>query len=107
MFTRTFSALAGATMAAGMLALSTPLFAAETNQETAIVQVGDLNLASAAGMARFERRVGQAARRVCGEIPTLDLNMQRHVRSCQDQVRASAKSELQLASTPSSRGARS
>ncbi len=103
MFTRTFSALAGATMAAGMLALSTPIFAAETDRESATIQVGDLNLGTAAGMATFERRVDQAARRICGQAPALDLNLQRHVRSCHDQVRASAMSELELASNRSSK----
>jgi UrcA family protein len=94
-------------MAAGMLAISTPLFGAETDRETVIVHVGDLNLGTSAGMMRFERRVDQAARRLCGEAPGVGLHMKKHIRDCQDQVQASAMAELELAAAAAARSARS
>jgi UrcA family protein len=99
MFIRTFSALAGATFAAGMLALSTPLFAAEHDQAEAVIYIGDLDLKAETGMAVFERRVRAAAREVCGALPGRDLHLQKLAAECHSQVRATAMSRAELAMT--------
>jgi UrcA family protein len=100
MFIRTFSALAGATFAAGMLALSTPLFAAEPEQDEAVIYIADLDLNAGTGMAVFERRVRAAAREVCGALPGRDLRLQKLTAACHSQVRAAAMSRAELAMTP-------
>lgn len=97
MFIRTFSALAGAAFAAATLAVSTPVFAAETDQNQTVVYIGDLNLNGETGMVRFERRVRAAARKICGEAPDHGIESLARVVSCRSQVRASAMSRAELA----------
>jgi UrcA family protein len=93
MFTRTLSALAAAGLTVATLALATPLHAAPADEEVVTVTIGDLDLASADGAARFDRRVRAAARSICGTMPA-DLNMQKQVADCQDEVIADARTEL-------------
>ena len=91
MYSRTLSALAGLACAAGMLALSTPVLAAE--YPSATIQVGDLDLNSREGMATFERRIRTAAREICG--PTeLDLRIESKS-ICYSEVRAIAMSKAE------------
>jgi UrcA family protein len=97
MFTRTISALAGAAFAAATLAVSTPVFAAEADQEEAVIQIADLDLTAETGMAAFERRVRTASVKICGTLPGRDLKMQKLVAACHSQVRASAMSSAELA----------
>lgn len=104
MFTRTLSALAAAGLTVATLAFATPLHAAPADEETVIIAIGDLDLASASGTARFERKVRAAARSICGTT-TADLNMQRQISDCQDEVIASAQTQLAARSSTGSRQA--
>lgn len=97
MTSRIFSAIAGAALAAGTVAVSTPVFAADAEQGSAIIQISDLNLNAPEGMRTLERRVRTAANQICGSVPTLDLQMKRFVSDCRAQVRASAMSQAELA----------
>ncbi len=97
MFTRTFSALAGAAFAAATLAVSTPVFAAPLNEDKAVVYIADIDLNAETGMATFERRVRAAARKICGEAPDHGIESRLLVAACQSQVRASAMSSAELA----------
>jgi UrcA family protein len=106
MTSRIFSAIAGAALAAGMVALSTPVLAADTDQSTAVIQIADLNLHAPQGMQTLERRVRQAANKVCGAVPTRDLSLRQSVIDCQEQVRASAMSQAELAMGASSSNVR-
>ncbi len=97
MFTRTISALAGAAFAAATLAVSTPVFAAETEEVKAVVYIADIDLNTETGMATFERRVGAAIRKICGDRFVHGLAMRDLVAACHSQVRASAMSGAELA----------
>ena len=106
MTSRIFSAIAGAALAAGMVAISTPVFAAETDNESALIQISDLDLNAPQGMKALERRVRLAAKEVCGVAPGLDLRMRAAVSDCHAQVRASAMSQAELAMGASRPGVR-
>ena len=93
MFNKTVSAVAAALLATGTVALSTPALAAELDQDSVSVRVGDLDLGTARGAARLDRRIRAAAREICGHVPTQDLAMQAMVESCQAQVVAGAAAE--------------
>ena len=100
MFTRSLSAVAAAGLTVATLAFATPIRAAPADEEVVTVTIGDIDLASADGAARFDRRVRAAARSICGTMPA-DLNMRRQVADCQDEVTSSARTELARASTAS------
>jgi UrcA family protein len=55
---------------------------------TRIVRYADLDLASAAGRARLEQRIGVAVRAVCGEPLRGDLRSERAVRACRTETLA-------------------
>jgi UrcA family protein len=93
MLTRTFSAVAGLACAAGMIALSTPVFAHEL--PSARIQIRDLNLGTSEGRASFERRVRAAAWEVCG--PPQHMLRTESNALCHDEVRAIAMSQAELA----------
>lgn len=81
-------------IAAIALALSAPAFAAG-NDGAATVKYGDLNLASASGMAQLGRRVHNAAEQVCGYLPSRGLSERQRVSDCQDEVVADANAKLE------------
>jgi UrcA family protein len=91
---KTLTALVAAALAAS--ALSTPA-AAQAGEGSVVVSYAGLDLASAAGSARFERRLRSAARAVCGEAPLLDLTQVAQLEACKADAIARAKSDLQLA----------
>ena len=93
MFARTLSAIAAAGLTVATLALATPLRAAPADEDAVTVTIGDLDLASADGAARFDRRVRAAARSICGAMPA-GLEMQKQVADCQEEVIAGARTEL-------------
>ena len=97
MFARTISALAAVGLTVATLALATPLRAQSVEQEEVAVRIGDLDLTSKSGVERFDRRVRAAARQICGPVPVADLNIQRQVAECHDEVIASARTGLELA----------
>lgn len=98
MIARTLSAIAAAGLTVATLAVATPIHAAPADEDVVIVAIGDLDLSSADGAARFDRRVRAAARSICGTMPA-DLNMQRQVADCQDEVSTSARTVLAARST--------
>ena len=103
MFNKTVSAVAAALLATGTVALSTPAFAAELDEVSVPVRVGDLDLGTAEGAARLDRRIRAAAREICGHAPAQDLVMQKVVGSCQARVVADAAAEVRTVVAAASR----
>jgi UrcA family protein len=97
MFKRPLAALAAAAVAAGAIALTTPVHAAQPTEDSVAVSYGDLDLSTADGSARFERRVRNAARSLCGSAQLQPINMQRQVSACQQTAVANAKADAQVA----------
>ena len=93
MFARTLSAFAAAGLTVATLAFATPIQAAPADEDMVTIAIGDLDLSTADGAASFDRRVRAAARSICGTMPA-DLNMQKQVADCQDEVIADARTEL-------------
>ena len=95
-------ALAAAACTAAALSLTTPAAAADIvvtpDAVTVRVSYADLNLASAAGRARLERRVAGAARSICGNYATNDLRMFALVSECRADAIASARTPTDVAS---------
>ncbi|TRW18184.1 UrcA family protein [Glacieibacterium frigidum] len=55
-----------------------------------VVGTADLNLASATGQTRLDRRIARAAEAACGAASTIDLVGQKRVRDCRVAAVASA-----------------
>jgi UrcA family protein len=94
MLNRALSALAALALTGATLAVSTPAFA--QSSDSVSVGYGDLDLSTAAGTDRLDRRLRQAASAVCGDH-SLDLRMNRAVRECEARALAGAKADLQVA----------
>lgn len=92
---RIFPALAAATLAAVTVAVATPAAAQESDSVS--INVADLDLTSAQGNARFERRVRQAARQLCGDRQLQPLDMQGITEACHSTVAANAKADVETA----------
>ena len=92
---RTVSALAAAALAAATVAVATPA-AAQENERVAI-SVAGLDLSDASDAARFERRVRQAARTICGDHQLQTLDMRGITEACHTSVMSNAKADAQLA----------
>ncbi len=84
------SLLASATLLAGAAA---PAFAAAPAAQTRIVGFADLDLSSAAGRARLDRRIGSAVRAVCGRVAPADLNGLAQVEACRAETLADATAQ--------------
>lgn len=82
------------TVAAVAMALSAPAFAANDSVDTAVVQYSDLDLSSARGVDRLQRRINQAAKQVCGEVPARELALRQEVIACQTNAIAKASAQL-------------
>ena len=81
---------AAATLAAA--ANLSPAFARPITPEVRTISYTDLDLSTAAGRTRLERRINAAVREVCGEAaPTFDLARRRAVRDCIDETRANVQ----------------
>lgn len=62
---------------------------------TATVRYADLNLASDEGIARLDRRIDYAARKLCGTIHAVqEYNSRMAISGCQDAVFTSAKPQV-------------
>ncbi|QAY78331.1 UrcA family protein [Sphingosinicella sp. BN140058] len=70
------------------IGLASPALAAET--PSAAIRIGDLDLATPAGLAAFDARVRAAAGRMCGAPPPMDHPTFWAVTDCQSAVRRSA-----------------
>ena len=95
-----FTIFALAALTSGLLI--TPTVAAEP--EARIIQVADLDLASATGQRQFEARVTRAAIDLCGEASNVDPAGRNDVRQCRDEVlvQANQQRDLRLASRSAS-----
>jgi UrcA family protein len=96
-------ALAATACAAVALSLTaTPAAAADITvaPETVTVRVSyaDLNLATAQGRARLDRRIAGAARSICGNFFPADLEMAALVQTCREDAIASARIPTAVAS---------
>jgi UrcA family protein len=61
---------------------------------TATVRAGDLNLATAEGLATLQGRVRAAANRLCGVAPTLPLDEASAIGRCRAQLARSAQGQI-------------
>jgi UrcA family protein len=59
-----------------------PVFAKPVSPQVRIVSYADLDVSTAAGQARLERRIQAAVRDVCGEAASVDLARRQAVREC-------------------------
>jgi UrcA family protein len=63
---------------------------------SATIRYADLNLASAEGRTRLDRRIGFAARKLCGTLHApQEYNTRMIISECQDSVLASAKPQVE------------
>ena len=98
MFTTTvrIASLAVAAAIAGIGAGSAS--AADVSQTQSVeVRHGDLDLTSAAGVARLDRRIKAAAARACGSYDERDLRMAAEARACRSETIAQARPKVDLA----------
>ena len=58
-----------------------------------VVHTSDLDLTSQAGQRQLDRRLGFAAREVCGTASDFDLEGKNAVRECRDTVLANAREQ--------------
>ena len=59
-----------------------PAFAKPIAPEVRVVSYADLDVSTAAGQARLERRIQAAVRDVCGAAPSYDLARRQAVQEC-------------------------
>jgi len=102
-------ALAAATACtiAAVSLTATPASAAEIvvapERVSVRISYADLNLASAEGRARLDRRIAGAARGICGSFFPADLRMGALVHDCREGAIASARLPTALASLAGAR----
>ncbi|MDG5748055.1 UrcA family protein [Qipengyuania sp. XHP0207] len=85
------------------LSLAIPAQASDT--QSIEVPFDDLNLASAAGQERLDRRIEAAARTVCGyERRTGSRIIDHQTRTCLDTARASARAKVAEATSAFTKG---
>ena len=65
-----------------------PAFAKPIAPQTRIVSYADLDLTTAAGQSRLDRRIEAAVRAVCGEATNFELARRQAVRECVAETRA-------------------
>ena len=91
-----------ATACAALASLTAPAAASEITVQpdtvTVRVSYADLNLASAAGRARLDRRIAGAARSICGNFFPAELEMAALVQTCREDAIASARIPTAVAS---------
>jgi UrcA family protein len=68
-----------------------PAFAKPITPEVRTVAYTDLDLSTAAGRTRLERRIQAAVRDVCGAAPSFDLARRHAVRECLVETRANVQ----------------
>lgn len=86
-------AVLAASVVVGLAGVSTPVLAQPRDAVSARVAYADLDLASAAGQARFARRVHGAAESLCA-VDTRDLAMISDSERCKAEVMASGREKL-------------
>ena len=68
-----------------------PAFAKPIAPTTRVVSYADLDLSSAAGQARLDRRIEAAVREVCGDATNFELARREAVRDCVAETRANVR----------------
>jgi UrcA family protein len=68
-----------------------PAFAKPITPSVRTVAYADLDLSTAAGRTRFERRIQAAVREVCGDAAPFDLARRHAVRDCITETRANVQ----------------
>jgi UrcA family protein len=79
---------------AGTQAVAGPLDGAETRSIT--VHFADLNLSKPSGVHALRARIDYAARLVCGDYQTLDLQRTSIFRNCVERARDAALAQIEL-----------
>ena len=83
-------------LGAFLTAMAAPAVASPLELRTEIVSIADLDLSSAAGRDRLERRVASAARRVCGWASPVDLKGFTRMRTCRSESFAEAMASRRI-----------
>jgi UrcA family protein len=73
-------------VAAAAVTFTSPVPAAAQEVETASVHYGDLDLSTAKGIERFNRRAAKAAEQVCGDHFVRDLELSAARRACRNEI---------------------
>lgn len=73
---------------------------------TSIVKTADLDLATESGQRQLDLRIAQAAREVCGEGSSVDLEGRNSARACRDETIALANSQREQLLTAARSGSR-
>jgi len=90
--------LAFASAAAAASLFTAPAFASFADEPTrVVVQYGDLNLDSDAGMAALHHRLKAAVNTACGTLDERNLAILQHIRQCHRTALASVHAELAAA----------
>jgi UrcA family protein len=79
-----FKAIPAAAALAVAAALVVPTVSHAQDTRSMVVSYEDLNLTSAIGQDRLQRRVGLAASYVCGQEDTRDFNWAREIQLCRN-----------------------
>jgi UrcA family protein len=74
-----------------------PASAAAVEKFTSEVRYGDINLTSDAGVAQLQRRITNAARKICGYADARDLNGSQAVAACRRAAISAAAPKVELA----------
>ena len=74
-----------------LAAIASPV-AAQSDHETRLVTVADLDLATDAGRQRLDQRLTRAVIEVCGSASDADLAGKNDVRACRDRTLAAVRS---------------
>jgi UrcA family protein len=95
-----------ASAAAAASLFTAPAIATVTDEPArVVVQYGDLNLDSDAGMAALHHRLKAAVNTVCGTLDERNLSVLQHIRQCHRTALASVHTELAAARAQNQRSA--
>lgn len=81
--------IAAATLAAAITA--SPVLAKPIAPTVRTISYADLDLTSAAGRTRLDRRIEAVIRDLCGDAQSVDLSRRRAVRECRVETRANVR----------------
>lgn len=97
-------------VALAALAFATPALAADENpfaQDSAVLNLKDLDLATAEGQQRLAIRIDQAARTVCGDhVASVHLALEAKARDCRAAVIADVRSQIEARTAMASTSAK-
>ncbi|WP_181951792.1 UrcA family protein [Sphingobium fluviale] len=97
-------------VALAALAFATPALAADENpfaQDSAVLNLKDLDLATAEGQQRLAIRMDQAARTVCGDhVASVHLALEAKARDCRAAVVADVRAQIEARTAMASTSAK-